>query len=59
MGAGDALATKVLWIVNMNADAMETAFSKHALAIGATTVCIRTSSRRLPDAIKRDFTTLV
>jgi len=47
------LAAKVLWIVNMNADAMETAFSKHALAIGATTVCIRTSSRRLPDAIKR------
>ena len=38
------LATKVLWIVNMNADAMETAFSKHALAIGATTVCMTRQS---------------
>jgi hypothetical protein len=37
----------------MNTDALETAFSKHALAIGATTVCIRTSSTRLADAIKR------
>src|SRR5690349_675649 len=48
-----ALARKVLWIVNMNTDAAETAFAKHALAIGATTVCIRTSSSRLPGAIKR------
>jgi hypothetical protein len=47
------LARKVLWIVNMNTDALETAFSKHALAIGATAVCIRTSSTRLPDTIKR------
>ena len=48
-----ALARKVLWIVNMNTDAAETAFAKHALAIGATAVCIRTSSKRLPDTIKR------
>jgi hypothetical protein len=48
-----ALARKVLWIVNMNSDAVETAFSKHAMAIGATTVCIRTSSTRFPDTIKR------
>src|SRR5262249_39002393 len=47
------LARKVLWIVNMNTQASETAFSKHALAIGATAVCIRTSSTRLVDAIKR------
>jgi hypothetical protein len=47
------LAKKVLWIVNMNSEAAETAFSKHALAIGATAVCIRTSSKRLPAAIKR------
>jgi len=47
------LKRKVLWIVNMNTDAAETAFSKHALAIDATAVCIRTSSTRLPDTIKR------
>jgi hypothetical protein len=47
------LTEKVLWIVNMNTDAAETAFSKHALATGATTVCIRTSSTRFPDTIKR------
>ncbi len=47
-----ALTRKVLWIVNMNSDATETAFAKHALACGANTVCIRTSSRRLPDAIE-------
>jgi hypothetical protein len=34
-------ARKVLWIVNMNTDAAETAFAKHALACGANTVCIR------------------
>jgi len=48
-----ALTQKILWIVNMNTEGLEVAFSKHALAIGATTVCIRTSSKRLPDAIKR------
>ena len=48
-----ALSQKFLWIVNMNSDAAETAFAKHALAINATGVCIRTSSTRLPNAIKR------
>jgi hypothetical protein len=48
-----ALKTKFLWIVNMNSDAVETAFSKHALAIGATGVCIRTSSTKFPSTIKR------
>lgn len=48
-----ALANKILWIVNMNTEAGETAFAKHALAINATGVCIRTSSTRLPDTIKR------
>lgn len=48
-----ALSQKFLWIVNMNTDAAETAFSKHALAMNATGVCIRTSSKRFPDAIKR------
>jgi hypothetical protein len=48
-----ALTRKVLWIVNMNTDASETSFAKHALACAADTVCIRTSSQRLPDAIQR------
>jgi hypothetical protein len=48
-----ALASKFLWIVNMNTETAETAFSKHALAIDATGVCIRTSSKMLPDTIKR------
>jgi hypothetical protein len=48
-----ALTRKVLWIVNMNTDAAETAFAKHALACGANTVCIRTSSKRLPGAVAR------
>jgi hypothetical protein len=48
-----ALQSKVLWIVNMNTDASETSFSKHALAMNATAVCIRTSSTRFPDTIKR------
>jgi hypothetical protein len=48
-----ALTSKILWIVNMNTAAPETAFSKHALAIDATAVCIRTSSKMFPDTIKR------
>jgi hypothetical protein len=47
------LARKFLWIVSMNGSGVETDFSKHALAIGATGVCIRSSSTRLPDAIGR------
>jgi hypothetical protein len=54
MGEGHMpLAQKFLWIVNMNTDAAETAFAKHALAIGATGICIRTSSKRFPQAIGR------
>jgi hypothetical protein len=41
-----ALSSKFLWIVNMNTEAVETLLSKHALAIDATGVCIRTSSKR-------------
>lgn len=48
-----ALTSKFLWIVNMNTEAAETAFSKHALAIDATGVCIRTSATRFPETIKR------
>jgi hypothetical protein len=48
-----SLDSKVLWIVDMNSESAETALAKHALAIGATAVCIRTSSTRLPAAIKR------
>jgi hypothetical protein len=47
------LRTKVLWTVNMNSEAAEKQFAKHALAIGATAVCIRTSATRLEDSIKR------
>lgn len=48
-----ALQQKILWTVNINSDAAETLFAKHALAINATGVCIRTSATQLPDAIKR------
>ena len=48
-----ALSSKFLWVVNMNTEASEISFSKHALAIDATGVCIRTSAKRFPDAIKR------
>ena len=47
-----ALAHKFLWIVNMDTQAIETQFAKHALAIGASGVCIRTSSARLATSIK-------
>jgi hypothetical protein len=42
-----------LWTVNMNTEATETLFAKHALAMDATGVCIRTSAKRFPDTIKR------
>lgn len=48
-----ALSSKFLWIVNMNTEAAEISFSKHALAMDATGVCIRTSAKRFPDTIKR------
>jgi hypothetical protein len=53
-----ALKRKFLWIANMDTDAAETAFAKHALAMNATGVCIRTSSTRLPGAIARFKATL-
>lgn len=37
----------------MSTESTEMAFAKHALAINATGVCIRTSSSRFPDTIKR------
>jgi hypothetical protein len=46
-----ALSRKCLWIVNMDTQATESLFAKHALAIGATGVCIRTSSKRMPGSI--------
>ncbi|MDB6147949.1 MAG: hypothetical protein JWO45_1613 [Spartobacteria bacterium] len=48
-----AFTRKVLWIVNMDTDADEKAFAQHVEAAGIDTVCIRTSSARLPDAIGR------
>jgi len=47
-----ALAHKYLWIVKMDTQVTETQFAKHALAIGASGVCIRTSSTRLATSIK-------
>jgi hypothetical protein len=47
------LTMKVLWVVNINTEAAETNFTKHALACGANGVCIRTSSTRLAAAIPR------
>jgi len=48
-----AFARKVLWIVNMTKPEDEAAFLDHANNAGIDTVCIRTSSDRLPDAIGR------
>jgi len=48
-----AFTRKVLWIVKMNTAAAEDAFAAHADAAGIDTVCIRTSSTRLPGAIDR------
>jgi hypothetical protein len=47
------LARKFLWIVNMNTEKAEQSFAKHAMAINATGVGIRTSSTRLVDAMGR------
>jgi hypothetical protein len=46
-------ARKVLWIVSMDSAADEKAFKDHVLAAGVDTVCIRTSTKRLPGAIDR------
>jgi hypothetical protein len=48
-----AIARKVLWIVSMNSDADEKSFAEHADAAGIDTVCIRTTTDRLPAAIDR------
>lgn len=48
-----ALAKKTLWVVDIKTEAAEKMFAKHALAISATAVCIRTSSGRLEGAIDR------
>lgn len=48
-----ALVKKTLWIVDIKTEAAEKMFAKHALAVSATAVCIRTSSSRLRGAIDR------
>jgi hypothetical protein len=48
-----AFARKVLWIVNMTTSGDEAAFVDHVDKAGIDTVCIRTSSDRLPDAVGR------
>jgi hypothetical protein len=45
--------TKVLWIVDMDQPADETRLLQNAKTAGAQTVCIRTTSQRLPGAIGR------
>jgi len=45
--------SKILWIVPMDTAAAETQLLQHAQASGIDTVCIRTTSTRLPDAIGR------
>lgn len=46
-----AIQRKVLWIVNMDTAAQESAFMNHVSASGVDTVCIRTSSTRLASSI--------
>jgi len=48
-----AIVKKVMWIVGMNSDADEQAFAQHVNAAGIDTVCIRTTTSRLPDAVGR------
>jgi len=45
------MARKVLWIVGMNSAADEAAFAQHVNDAGIDTVCIRTTTSRLPAAI--------
>jgi len=47
------LTDKVLWVVDMSDRHDEQAIAQHAATIGANTVCIRTSSPILADAIPR------
>lgn len=46
-----ALNKKVLWIVNMDTQAVENLFVQHARSAGINTLCIRTSTNRLPGSI--------
>ncbi|MBZ9765525.1 hypothetical protein LB526_01960 [Mesorhizobium sp. CA6] len=48
-----ALVKKTLWVVDIKTEAAEKMFAKHALAVSATAVCIRTSRSRLQGAIDR------
>jgi hypothetical protein len=48
-----AFTSKVLWIVSMDNDGDEKRLVQHAKAASIDTVCIRTDSPRLPDAIGR------
>src|SRR5580765_6706094 len=45
------ISRKIFWTVHMDTAAQETAFIQHAKAAGADTVCVRTSSNRLPNSI--------
>jgi hypothetical protein len=45
-------ARKVHWIVGMNKESDERSFAQHVDAAGIDTVCIRTTTPRLPGAIK-------
>lgn len=45
--------TKVLWIVDMDRPADETRLLQNAKAAGAQIVCLRSTGKRLPDAIGR------
>lgn len=46
-----AFTKKCLWIVNMDTASQEARLVRHAKAAGITTLCIRTSSSRLPSSI--------
>jgi hypothetical protein len=48
-----AITRKVLWIVGMNSNADEQSFTQHVKDAGIDTVCIRTTTPRLPAAIAR------
>jgi hypothetical protein len=51
-----AFNRKVLWVVSMDNDQDEQLFAEHVDAAGIDTVCIRTTSPRLPAAIDRFHT---
>jgi hypothetical protein len=47
------LQRKVLWVIDVHSQSREGGVMTHAAAAGCDTVCLRTTSRRLPDAIGR------